>query len=196
MLRLDACIDPEHKEASPMYMNSPNHTGTLASLKFDNRFVRELPADPLKHNSRRQVSGACYSLVSPTPVSAPQLVAWSREVAEALGLSEEACQSREFVNVFSGNALVAGMEPFAMCYGGHQFGNWAGQLGDGRAINLGEVVNSGNQRWVIQLKGSGPTPYSRSRTAWQYCVPPYANFSAARPCSTWVFQRRVPLALF
>jgi uncharacterized protein YdiU (UPF0061 family) len=51
------------------------------------------------------------------------------------------------------------MEPFAMCYGGHQFGHWAGQLGDGRAINLGEVVNAQGERWMLQLKGAGPTPY-------------------------------------
>jgi uncharacterized protein YdiU (UPF0061 family) len=54
------------------------------------------------------------------------------------------------------------MDPYAMCYGGHQFGNWAGQLGDGRAINLGEVINHTGQRWAMQLKGAGPTPYSRS----------------------------------
>jgi len=64
--------------------------------------------------------------------------------------------------VFGGNRLLPGMEPFAMCYGGHQFGNWAGQLGDGRAINLGEVVNRRGEHWTLQLKGAGPTPYSRT----------------------------------
>jgi serine/tyrosine/threonine adenylyltransferase len=143
-------------------MKSQIHSGVLGSLQFDNRFVRQLPADPLTSNSRRQVTGACYSHVVPTKVSAPELVAWSREVAVLLDLSEEDCQSRQFLDVFSGNDLGSGMEPFAMCYGGHQFGNWAGQLGDGRAINLGEVVNSRAQRWVLQLKGAGPTPYSRT----------------------------------
>jgi uncharacterized protein YdiU (UPF0061 family) len=64
--------------------------------------------------------------------------------------------------IFSGNQLVEGMQPYAMCYGGHQFGNWAGQLGDGRAINLGEVLNKKGERWAMQLKGAGLTPYSRT----------------------------------
>ncbi len=79
-----------------------------------------------------------------------------------LGFSEDDVRSPEFAQVFAGNALVDGMEPYAANYGGHQFGNWAGQLGDGRAINLGEVVNAAGERWELQLKGAGPTPYSRS----------------------------------
>ena len=134
---------------------------SLAALRFDNRFVRELPADPQPDNHRRQVPGACYSRVQPTPVADPQLIAYSPEVAELLDLSEADCLSPLFTEVFAGNHLLPGMEPFAMCYGGHQFGSWAGQLGDGRAINLGEVVNSRDQRYVLQLKGAGPTPYSR-----------------------------------
>ncbi len=134
---------------------------SLEALNFDNRFVRELPADPQGDNFRRQVSGACFSLVQPTRVAAPQLVAYSREAAALLDLPEEVCRSPHFTELFVGNRLLAGMEPFAMCYGGHQFGNWAGQLGDGRAINLGEVINREKERWLLQLKGAGPTPYSR-----------------------------------
>lgn len=136
--------------------------GALDALHFDNRFTRDLPADPDTRNRRRQVPGSCYSLVDPTPVAAPQLVAYSREVADLLGLSEDACLSDAFARVFTGNQLLTGMKPYAMCYGGHQFGNWAGQLGDGRAINLGEIVNGHSQRWALQLKGAGPTPYSRT----------------------------------
>ncbi len=143
-------------------MNRPIATGKLDTLHFDNAFVRELPADPDTTNSRRQVNGACYSFVQPTPVSQPELVAYSPEVADILEIPRATCESDEFVQVFSGNGCSSGMNPFAMCYGGHQFGNWAGQLGDGRAINLGEVINSQNQRWVLQLKGAGPTPYSRT----------------------------------
>ncbi len=135
--------------------------GTLDALRFDNRFVRDLPADPSTENLPRQVAGACYTLVSPTPVAAPKLVAYSREVAWFLGLSEKACRSDEFAEVFTGNRLLPGMEPHATCYGGHQFGQWAGQLGDGRAINLGDVVNECGERWTLQLKGAGPTPYRR-----------------------------------
>jgi len=140
-----------------------HHNGnpSLDSLHFDNRFVRELPGDPLQDNSRRQVTGACYSRVSPTSVSRPKLVAYAREVAALLDLDEESCLSDHFAEVFAGNKLLPGMDPFAMCYGGHQFGNWAGQLGDGRAINLGEVVNRQGRRWVLQLKGAGATPYAR-----------------------------------
>jgi uncharacterized protein YdiU (UPF0061 family) len=70
-------------------------------------------------------------------------------------------QSPAFAEVFGGNALLPGMQPYAACYGGHQFGNWAGQLGDGRAITLGEVLNARGERWELQLKGAGRTPYSR-----------------------------------
>jgi len=138
----------------------------LDNLVFDNRYVRELPADVETDNYRRQVQGACYSSVLPTKVSNPRLVSFSREMAEELGLTEEDCLSDRFVQVFAGNQLLDGMEPYSMCYGGHQFGQWAGQLGDGRAINLGEVVTAANKRWVLQLKGSGPTPYSRSGDGW------------------------------
>ena len=134
---------------------------TLESLSFDNRFVGSLPADPSPENRRRQVYSACYSRVNPTPVEAPKLVAFSAEVADALGLSEADCTSDAFTQVFGGNALIEGMEPYAMCYGGHQFGNWAGQLGDGRAISLGEALTPSGDHLELQLKGAGPTPYSR-----------------------------------
>ncbi|MEM7353165.1 MAG: YdiU family protein [Acidobacteriota bacterium] len=134
---------------------------TLDGLQFDNSFVRQLPADPESRNHRRQVLGACFSRVAATRVRQPRLVACAREVAEMLGLSPEACAEEAFAEVFGGNRLLPGMESYAACYGGHQFGNWAGQLGDGRALGLGEVVHRG-QRWELQLKGAGPTPYSRS----------------------------------
>ncbi|MSR14813.1 MAG: YdiU family protein [Gammaproteobacteria bacterium] len=134
----------------------------LDALRFDNRFTRELPGDPEAANFRRQVLGACYSRVLPTPVAAPKLVAYSPEVAALLDLTPAACDTPLFTEVFSGNRVLRSMDPFAMCYGGHQFGNWAGQLGDGRAIELGEVLNQRDQRWALQLKGAGPTPYSRT----------------------------------
>jgi uncharacterized protein YdiU (UPF0061 family) len=131
-------------------------------LRFDNRFVRELPADPYVGPERRQVHRALYSWAQPTPVAAPRLIAHSSEVAELLGFDAAYIASPEFAQVFGGNALLEGMQPYAAAYGGHQFGNWAGQLGDGRAINLGEVVNAQGERWELQLKGAGPTPYSRT----------------------------------
>jgi uncharacterized protein YdiU (UPF0061 family) len=135
---------------------------TLPALHFDNAFVRELPGDPEQGSRVRQVQSALYSLVQPTPVAAPKLIAHSREVAELLGFSEAAVATQDFAEVFAGNRLLEGMQPYAANYGGHQFGNWAGQLGDGRAITLGETVNAAGGRLELQLKGAGLTPYSRS----------------------------------
>ena len=131
-------------------------------LRFDNRFVRELPGDPRTTNERRQVLGACWSAVQPTPVAKPALLAHAHEVATLVGFGPDAHASPRFAEVFVGNALLTGMAPYAACYGGHQFGNWAGQLGDGRAITLGEAINAAGERWELQLKGAGPTPYSRT----------------------------------
>ena len=139
----------------------PDPTNPLTSLRFDNRFTRLLPGDPLAENSRRQVFNACYSRVTPVRPVAPQLVAYSPETAALIDLDAAACASPLFTRVFSGDLVLPGMDPHAACYGGHQFGNWAGQLGDGRAINLGEAVNRRGEHWTLQLKGAGPTPYSR-----------------------------------
>jgi uncharacterized protein YdiU (UPF0061 family) len=118
--------------------------GLTRAFRFDNRFVRELPGDPDPTVRPRQVHGALYSRVRPTPVVRPRLVAWSREVAALLGLHEEDVNEPLFAEVFAGNMLLDGMDPYAASYGGHQFGQWAGQLGDGRAITLGEVVTAGS----------------------------------------------------
>lgn len=142
-------------------MNTATIPDALRALTFDNRFTRELPADPGAGSGRRQVRGALYSRVEPTRASAPRLVAYWREVAELLDIDPAVCETPAFAEVFTGNRLLPGMDPHATCYGGHQFGNWAGQLGDGRAINLGEVLNARGEHWTVQLKGAGPTPYSR-----------------------------------
>lgn len=136
-------------------------TNSLELLTFDNRFINELPADPREENISRQVANACYSRVTPCKASHPELIAYSREVAGLLGIDESDCTQPLFRDVFVGNRQLQGMTSYASCYGGHQFGHWAGQLGDGRAINLGEVVDQKKQHWTLQLKGAGPTPYSR-----------------------------------
>ena len=143
-------------------MNAQQEYQPQETLTFDNRFTRELPADPETGNARRQVTRACYSRVQPAQVAQPRLIAYAWEVAEELGLSRTFCESDDFPHIFSGNRVLDDMDPYAMCYGGHQFGNWAGQLGDGRAINLGELIGPTGKRWVVQLKGAGLTPYSRS----------------------------------
>ena len=107
--------------------------------------------------------GAAWSPVAPTPVARPTLAAWSPEVAADLGLPPEPtpAERADLAAVLAGNRLASGSVPFAARYGGHQFGNWAGQLGDGRAIALGEVVDTQGRHQTLQLKGAGPTPYSR-----------------------------------
>ena len=130
-------------------------------LKIDDRFNRELPADPIEQNARRQVKESAFSFVNPRTPSEPELLHVSSEVANLVGLSRQALESETFLHVFSGAKTLEGMRPYAMCYGGHQFGNWAGQLGDGRAINLAEIEHN-DQHWMLQLKGAGETPYSRT----------------------------------
>lgn len=134
--------------------------GPLDALRFDNSYVREVDGDSSGVARSRQVEHAGWSKAAATPVSNPRLVAWSAEVAADLGLAgiEDA---RRFAQVFAGNETLPGMQPFAACYGGHQFGHWAGQLGDGRALTLGEVLTPSGARQELQLKGAGPTPYSR-----------------------------------
>lgn len=127
---------------------------------FQDTFSKELPADPIIENHRRQVIGAAFSYVTPRVPSNPKLLHVSKEMAETLRFSETETHSNEFLQVLSGAIVPADANPYAMVYGGHQFGNWAGQLGDGRAINLGER-QVGQQRWTLQLKGAGETPYSR-----------------------------------
>lgn len=129
-------------------------------LNIKDKFNKELPADPNLSNSRRQVFHSCFSYVTPKKPAVPQLVHATAEMAEAVGLTVKDLQSEAFLNVFSGKTVLEGTAPYAMCYGGHQFGHWAGQLGDGRAINLAEVEHKGKS-WALQLKGAGETPYSR-----------------------------------
>ncbi|TZF88077.1 protein adenylyltransferase SelO [Cognatilysobacter lacus] len=134
----------------------------MSQLRFDNRFVAHLRGDDRDGGGVRQVHGALWSAVNPTPVPSPHVLAISREMLATLGIGEAEAASAEFAAVFGGNALLDGMRPYASNYGGHQFGHWAGQLGDGRAIMLGEVIGASGQRWELQLKGAGPTPYSRT----------------------------------
>lgn len=135
---------------------------TFQSLQFDNRFIQQLPADPEHRNFPRSVEGALWSKVQPRVASRPSLVAYSSDVANDLGFDLPDADKALFTEVMAGNRLLPGMQPYAMVYGGHQFGNWAGQLGDGRAINLGEAITPQGDHLTLQLKGAGLTPYSRT----------------------------------
>jgi len=116
-------------------------------IPFDNTYAR-LPA-------------ACYVKAEPAPVAAPRWIAFNRELAEELGLEAEALEGDEGLAIFAGNRVPEGAEPIALAYAGHQFGGFSPQLGDGRALLLGEVVDREGRRRDLQLKGSGPTAFSR-----------------------------------
>ncbi len=120
----------------------------LETLTFDNSYAR-LPE-------------VCYAKVNPTPFTAPPfLISANRAAMELLDLDPREATRPEFAGVFGGSLLVPGMEPLAMLYSGHQFGVYVPQLGDGRAILLGEVKNGRGERWDLHLKGAGMTPFSR-----------------------------------
>lgn len=130
-------------------------------LNLKHTFLESLPNDPVTENYRRQVKEACYSYVTPKKTKAPKIIHVSNDMSKALGISEVDIENENFTKIFTGNKVVPHTKPYAMCYGGHQFGHWAGQLGDGRAINLFEVEHD-SQHWTLQLKGAGETPYSRN----------------------------------
>ncbi|MGJ8622160.1 MAG: protein adenylyltransferase SelO [Yoonia sp.] len=116
-------------------------------IPFDNSYAR-LPAQ-------------MFTPQLPTPVKAPQLIAANADLAAILGIDPADLTVPEAAQVFAGNHIPDGAAPLAQAYAGHQFGNWNPQLGDGRAVLLGEVVGTDGIRRDIQLKGAGPTPYSR-----------------------------------
>jgi uncharacterized protein YdiU (UPF0061 family) len=155
---------------------------TLRSLPKSNVFTSNLPADSAfptpkdSHDAPRQmlgprmVKGALYTYVRPDSQGEPELLAVSQRALQDLGLSEEEAKTDEFREVVAGKKILTwdestpeqGIYPWAQCYGGYQFGQWAGQLGDGRAISLFESTNPATgTRYEIQLKGAGRTPYSR-----------------------------------
>src|SRR3954467_6098847 len=133
----------------------------LSELSFQSSFARALPPDVSEVNVPRQVRNASYTKVAPTPVRSPRLLAWSDALGEELGIARPEAGSPA-LEALAGNRVLSGMQPYAARYGGHQFGVWAGQLGDGRAITLGEVVARDGSRHELQLKGAGRTPYSRT----------------------------------
>ena len=112
-------------------------------------------------NSYARLPDRFFARLTPSPVRAPQLIRLNEALAEHLGLDPERLSSPEGIEILSGNRLPEGAEPIAMAYAGHQFGIWVPQLGDGRAILLGEVIDRDGVRRDIQLKGSGHTPFSR-----------------------------------
>ncbi|MFK8079331.1 MAG: YdiU family protein [Granulosicoccus sp.] len=113
------------------------------------------------NNTYSQLPAACFERVDPTPVRSPALISLNESLAVQLGLDPHWLASEQGVNMLSGNTVPDSSRTLAMAYAGHQFGNWVPQLGDGRAILLGEVSDSHNQHFDVQLKGAGRTPFSR-----------------------------------
>ncbi len=120
-----------------------------------------MPAAPRFDNSYAQLPKAFHDRVQPTPVAKPEPMMVNRELAQELGLDPHWLTEKPGLAMLSGNTLPAGADPIAMGYAGHQFGQWVPRLGDGRAILVGEVLDRNGERRDIQLKGAGPTPYSR-----------------------------------
>ena len=119
----------------------------MSAFGFDHSYARELP-------------GASVAW-KPAPVPAPQLLFLNDALARELGLDPVALRADDAAAIFAGNALPSDAQPVAQAYAGHQFGGFSPQLGDGRALLLGELVNRRGERWEVQLKGAGRTPYSR-----------------------------------
>jgi serine/tyrosine/threonine adenylyltransferase len=113
-------------------------------------------------SSYGQLPERFFARVPPTPVAAPRLIKFNRILAHQLGEPSAEFDTTQLANLYSGNALPSGTTPIAMAYAGHQFGHFVPQLGDGRAILLGEAEDSAGNRRDVQLKGSGRTPYSRN----------------------------------
>ena len=120
-----------------------------------------LPASPVFQNTYTGLPDRFYARIAPTPVKAPRLLALNRPLAGDLGLDADWLASADGLDMLSGRNLPEGADPIATAYAGHQFGNFVPQLGDGRAVLLGEVVGRDGRRRDLQLKGAGPTPFSR-----------------------------------
>ena len=126
---------------------SPVHPTVELGLRFDNSFARLPPV--------------FYTRLPPTPLPEPYLVGFSEPAGSLIGISEAEARSSAFVEALAGNRTIEGSDPLAAVYSGHQFGVYVPRLGDGRALLLGEAIGPTGERWELQLKGSGKTPYSR-----------------------------------
>lgn len=133
---------------------------TKTKLNISNIFTQNLPGDEEKANFTRQIFEACYSEVLPKKPKQPEFVHFNETLGEELNLVD--FEKSELLSLLSGQENFEGFTLYAMCYGGHQFGNWAGQLGDGRAINIAELEDKNGVVQTLQLKGAGETPYSRN----------------------------------
>ena len=131
-----------------------------------------------------------FAALAPTPVKAPSLIALNEPLAEVLGLPINALKTEDGLSILAGNAVAEGSAPLAMAYSGHQFGHWSGQLGDGRAILLGEAAASDGQVYDIQLKGAAAHPFLAAVTADQHLGLSSESISLVKPWRHWAFRRQ------
>lgn len=156
-------VNPKNFTMSSNLNSGENLITDFCDFKFSPCKLLNLPIEENCENYvRRYIKGVIFSHVSPSPLSSPKLVSFSVDaLTDILDLSPVVAENQEFVDFIAGNEVLPNSTPLAHRYGGHQFGVWAMQLGDGRAILLGEYINRKGERWELQLKGSGKTPYSR-----------------------------------
>ncbi len=146
------------------------------TLSFTARWRDELPAT--------------YTALLPTPLKNARLIWYNDELAQQLAIPASLFDATNGAGVWGGETLLPGMSPVAQVYSGHQFGVWAGQLGDGRGILLGEQLSADGSTLDWHLKGAGLTPYSRMGMDAPSCVQPYEKALPAKPCIIWVFPLR------
>lgn len=161
-----------NKSTSTKKMSISDTDVKIPHIYFDNQNLRVLPVDSLDKDKNtdtrrsRMVSNAIFSYISPEIVINPRIIAISPSALKLLDyqdksqsqgvtlLSELKENNKELTECFAGNKLLSGSETAAHCYAGHQFGNFAGQLGDGTVVYLGEIINHNQERWELQLKGN------------------------------------------
>jgi uncharacterized protein YdiU (UPF0061 family) len=139
-------------------MSSPEEPSSVSSVTSSTDYQAD---HSCFENTYARLPERFYARLNPTPVPAPRLIKLNTELARNLGLDPDRWAGPEGVEILAGNRVAAGSEPLAIAYAGHQFGVFVPQLGDGRANLLGEVIGRDGMRYDIQLKGSGPTPFSR-----------------------------------
>ena len=149
------CLDSEH------FYNF--QSVNIWNFSVHHILYNTFPIDPIKENYVRKVENVLFSVVKPTPfkTNVSLVLASVDVIVSILNIDSSWVQRRQFIDLISGAELPKGSIPLAHRYGGHQFGYWSDQLGDGRAVLLGEHLSANGDRWELQLKGSGLTPYSR-----------------------------------
>jgi uncharacterized protein YdiU (UPF0061 family) len=139
-------------------------------------------------NSYARLPERFFARLAPTPATKPRLIKFNESLASELGVNAQGLEPDEVAAVFAGNVTPPGAEPIAMAYARHQFGNFVPQLGDGRAILLGEVLDRNGERRDVQLKGAGRTPFSRRGDGRAALGRSCANISSAKRCMRSEFR--------